>query len=185
MACWTYAMVDRKSLAAVTAQIRKATLTTAREMVRQSGSNGYGNTLALNDYIWGSNGVAANHSLQLLIANGFERDRSFTDCALKNLDYILGRNCFGISWVTPLGTHSFMHPHHRPSVADGIVNPWPGLMSGGPNGHPAEAVARKLPKQPPMRMYVDDWQAYSCNEIAINWNAPLVYVLAAANHLEA
>jgi endoglucanase len=30
-------------------------------------------------------------------------------------------------------------------------------------------------------MWVDDDRAYSLNEIAINWNAPLVFLLAAAN----
>jgi endoglucanase len=32
-------------------------------------------------------------------------------------------------------------------------------------------------------MYIDDQGAYSVNEIAINWNAPLVFLLAAANSL--
>jgi endoglucanase len=42
-------------------------------------------------------------------------------------------------------------------------------------------LANKLPKQPPMKMWVDDERAYSLNEIAINWNAPLVFLLAGAN----
>jgi endoglucanase len=36
-----------------------------------------------------------------------------------------------------------------------------------------------------MRMWVDDERAYSMNEIAINWNAPLVFLLAGANALVA
>jgi endoglucanase len=32
-----------------------------------------------------------------------------------------------------------------------------------------------------MRMWLDDEMAYSLNEVAINWNAPLVFLLAAAN----
>ena len=31
--------------------------------------------------------------------------------------------------------------------------------------------------------YLDNDQAYASNEIAINWNAPLVFLLAAANSL--
>jgi endoglucanase len=31
---------------------------------------------------------------------------------------------------------------------------------------------------PPAKMYLDDWESYATNEIAINWNAPLVFVLA-------
>jgi endoglucanase len=35
-----------------------------------------------------------------------------------------------------------------------------------------------------MKMWVDNQGAYSMNEIAINWNAPLVFLLAAANGKE-
>jgi len=94
---------------------------------------------------------------------------------------MIGRNCHGVSWVTHLGARPFEHPHHRPSAADGIAAPWPGLLSGGPNAQGGDPVADKLPKQPPMRMWLDDQRAYSLNEIAINWNAPLVFLLAAAN----
>jgi endoglucanase len=125
--------------------------------------------------------VAANQSLLLLIANRFQPDKGLLEAALGNLHYLLGRNCFGVSWLTQVGKRPFLHPHHRPSAADGIPAPWPGLLSGGPNGKPGDSVARALPKLPPMRMWVDDERAYSLNEVAINWNAPLVFVLAAAN----
>jgi endoglucanase len=54
-------------------------------------------------------------------------------------------------------------------------------LSGGPNAKGGDEIAATLPKQPPMRMWLDDQRAYSLNEIAINWNAPLVFLLAAAN----
>ena len=79
------------------------------------------------------------------------------------------------------GVRPFLHPHHRPSAADGILEPWPGMLSGGPNTHGGDPVADHLPESAPMRMWVDDDRAYSLNEIAINWNAPLVFLLAAAN----
>jgi endoglucanase len=135
----------------------------------------------LKDYGWGSNSVAGNQSLLLLVANHFHPDRAAREAALNNLHYLVRRNCLGVSWVTQLGIRPFQHPHHRPSAADGIVAPWPGLLSGGPNAHGGDAVADKMPKRPPMRMWVDDQRAYSMNEIAINWNAPLVFLLAAAN----
>lgn len=83
--------------------------------------------------------------------------------------------------MTHVGANAFQHPYHRPSYADGIAAPWPGLMSGGPNARPADAVAKTLPARPPMHMWIDDHRAYSMNEVAINWNAPLVFLLAAAN----
>jgi endoglucanase len=176
---WSYALAHRDGSGAAIAAIQQATLKTGRKFVRQSLDNGYGDSLALEDYVGASNSVAANHSLLLLIANQFEPDSSNLDCAVNNLHYLLGRNCLGMSWVTQLGSYSLQHPHHRPSVADNIVAPWPGLLSNGPNADPADPISKALPRQAPMRMYVDDERAYSCNEPTINCNAPLVFVLAA------
>jgi endoglucanase len=181
MACWTYALAERKGDAAVRGRIQDATMVAARILIDRSRQNGYGNTMELKDYGWGSNSVAGNQSLLLLVANHFHPDRAAREAALNNLHYLVRRNCLGVSWVTQLGIRPFQHPHHRPSAADGIVAPWPGLLSGGPNAHGGDAVADKMPKRPPMRMWVDDQRAYSMNEIAINWNAPLVFLLAAAN----
>ena len=183
LAYWTYVFASRKDTAGLQSAIQEATIKAAEALIANSNNNGYGNTLAESDYVWGSNGVAGNQSMVLLIANQFHANGIFIDAALNNLHYLLGRNCFGISWVTQLGAHPFQHPHHRPSAADHIAEPWPGLLSGGPNRHPADPVAKTLPPGPPMRMYIDDQGAYSMNEIAINWNAPLVFLLAAANSL--
>jgi endoglucanase len=183
LACWTYALAERKDAAGLRSAIQEATLKVAETLVANSNSNGYGNTLGESDYVWGSNGVAGNHSLLLLLANHFHSNKSFVEAALGNLHYLLGRNCFGISWVTQIGSRPFQHPHHRPSVADHLTDPWPGLLSGGPNSRPADTVAKTLPPGPPMRMYIDDQGAYSVNEVAINWNASLVFLLAGANSL--
>jgi endoglucanase len=38
---------------------------------------------------------------------------------------------------------------------------------------------KRLPTDtPPAKCYLDDQEAYSANEVAINWNAPLVFLLA-------
>ena len=181
MAFWTYAMAPQPGNAQTKAAIRQKTHETAQSLIERSRQNGYANTLATNDYIWGSNSVAGNQSMLLALDHHFASNSESVDTSLANLHYILGRNCFGISWVTQVGQRPFMHPHHRPSAADNIVAPWPGLLSGGPNRHPGDAVAKTLPSAPPMRMWIDDTQAYSMNEIAINWNAPLVFLLAFAN----
>ena len=183
MAYWTYLLAERKSSDTLKNRILAGTAVAAQALIDRRGSSGYGNTLAPSDYIWGSNSVAANQSLLLLIANHFQPDPRAVQAALGNLHYLLGRNCFGVSWVTQVGTNPFQHPHHRPSAADDVAAPWPGLMSGGPNTRPGDQIARTLPKLPPMRMWIDDQSAYSLNEVAINWNAPLVFLLAAANTL--
>jgi endoglucanase len=181
MGLWAYAFATSAKPTAATAAIQYATQASAAELIERARTNGYGNSLSIADFHWGSNSNAGNQSLLLLVANRFQPDKAAVDAALSNLHYLMGRNCFGVSWVTQLGLRPFQHPHHRPSAADGIAAPWPGLLSAGPNAHGGDPVANALPKAPPMRMWIDDQRAYSMNEVAINWNAPLVFLLAASN----
>ncbi len=182
-ALWTYALADRKDASSeLLSQIRESSAKAADSLVQKSRENGYGNTMSLPDYVWGSNGVAANQSLQLIVADRLQKNPDFATAAAENLHYLLGRNCWDLSWVTQLGRNPFQHPHHRPSGADNIDAPWPGLLSGGPNAHPSDPSARGMQPGPPMKMYKDELAAYSMNEIAINWNAPLVFLLAALNN---
>jgi endoglucanase len=98
------------------------------------------------------------------------------------LDYILGRNATGYCFVTGLGTFSTTHPHHRQSVADGILEPVPGLLAGGPN--PAMQDKCHYNFTEPETAYTDLDCSYASNEIAINWNAPLVYLATAIEALQ-
>jgi endoglucanase len=133
------------------------------------------------DFVWGSNAIALNQSIILVNAYLSSGNKRYVDYALQNLDYIMGRNATGYCFVTGLGYKSPMHPHHRPSVADGIEQPVPGLLAGGPNPGQQDHCAG-YPSQKPAESYLDNSCSYASNEIAINWNAPLVYV---ANALEA
>jgi endoglucanase len=124
LALWTYAMADRKSASSeLLAQIRESRVREADALVQNSRQNGYGNTLSLADYIWGSNGVAGNQSLQLIVTDHLQKKDEFRQAAAENLHYLIGRNCWDLSWVTQVGTKSFRHPHHRPSAADSIARP--------------------------------------------------------------
>jgi endoglucanase len=180
LGCYAYAVAAGGDTG-VKELIREAMAAEADRLVKASAVNGYGNTLGLREYGWGSNGTAGNQSFLLLLADRLKANPEARAVALNNLHYVLGRNCLGVSWVTQVGVRPFLHPHHRPSAADGIAAPWPGMVSGGPNRHPGDPAAKTLPEMPPMRMWLDDERAYSMNEIAINWNAPVVLLLAAAN----
>ena len=179
MALWTYVLGKGTSAEAVQA-IRQQSLEAADEIAERTLRDGYWVSLLPKNFVWGSNAVAANYSMQLLIANQFQAKPQYVEAASANLHYILGRNAFSLSWVTQVGEHALQHPHHRPSAADGIDKPWPGMMAGGPNPGRQDPVMKKMlaPDVPRGRMYVDETGAYACNEVAINWNAPLVFVLA-------
>ncbi len=137
---------------------------------------------AAGDFVWGSNAVAANQSIALLQAYRLTSDHKYIDYALSNLDYLLGRNATGYSFVTGFGSKTPLHPHHRLSISDGIKAPVPGLLVGGPN--PAQQDGCKYPTNVTDASYVDDDCSYASNEIAINWNAPLAYLAAALEALQ-
>lgn len=180
MGLWTYALSPRKGAdPVVVADIRKRTSQAAAAIVESTRKNPYRVSLRARDYIWGSNGVAASYGVELLVAYVMTPDPSFVEAALNNLHYLLGRNTFSLSWVTQVGDNPFRHPHHRPSGADDNAEPWPGLLSGGPNAGRQDAVLAKLPAAlPPARVYADDQGSYASNEVAINWQASLVFLLA-------
>jgi endoglucanase len=177
MALWTYVLGGGTDAQAV-AGIRGDTLAAADAIVERSARHGYRIAMTSADYVWGSNGVAANYGVQLLVADAMRKDPRYVRAALDNLHYLFGRNPFSLSWVTRVGANPFKHPHHRPSGADGQPEPWPGLLSGGPNRSRQDPAMQKLPTLPPARMYLDDEASYASNENAINWNAPLVFLLA-------
>ena len=177
---WTYALDTHKGTdAGVVADIRKRTAAAARAVVEHTSKNRYRVSLQTKDYVWGSNGVVANYGMELLVANLLAPDPSFVESALDNLHYLLGRNTFSLSWMTQVGANPCRHPHHRPSGADKNAEPWPGLLSGGPNAGRQDDALKKLPAGlPPAKVYVDEQASYASNEIAINWQAPLVFLLA-------
>jgi endoglucanase len=134
------------------------------------------------DFVWGSNAVVLNQAVMLLQGYRINGKREYLDAAQSQLDYILGRNPLGVSFVTGQGQRTPLHIHHRPSQADGIDAPVPGLMSGGPN--PGQQDAKdcgnvKYASKLPALSWLDQECSYASNEIAINWNAPLVYVASA------
>jgi len=177
LALCTYVLGRGKNAGAFAA-IREDSLKAADEIVERSNRNPYRISMTSRDYIWGSNSVAANYGLQLLVANALRPERRYVETALENLHYLLGRNTFSLSFVTQVGANPFRHPHHRPSLADAKAEPWPGLLSAGPNRGRQDAAMKKLPELPPAKMYLDEWESYASNEVAINWNAPLVFLLA-------
>jgi endoglucanase len=108
---------------------------------------------------------------------GTDRYRRY---ALQNVDYLLGRNATGYCFVTGFGDKSPAHPHHRPSEADGVEAPFPGMLVGGPN--PGQQDKGDLGKAAYLsnmadESYIDAMESYASNEIAINWNASLVALL--------
>jgi len=163
-------------------ELKKRLIGLADDLIKGADETAYQTVMdkSTRNFNWGSNSNAANQGIVLIQAYKLSNDARYLRYALDNLDYILGRNGSGYAYVTGYGSRSPMHPHHRPSVADGVADPVPGLLVGGPNPGMQDHI--KVPSTVPDEAYIDDDRAYAVNEIAINWNAPFAYL---ANAMEA
>lgn len=143
------------------AKLRSDLIAAADGIVRQAQDDAYARPLTR--YYWGSNGSVARQAVVLMTANSIEPKEAYVQTSLDAIGHLFGRNYYGRSFVTSLGDRPPMHPHDRRSGADGIEAPWPGYLVGG--GQTATN-------------WNDIQDDYRTNEIAINWQAALVYALS-------
>jgi endoglucanase len=128
------------------------------------------------NYSWGSNSGIANMGVGLLYAYILTKDAKYIKGAAECADYLLGKNATGFSFVSSYGSKTPMNFHHRPSSADGIAQPVPGFVSGGPNS--GKEDNEKYPFSNPAKCFVDVVGSYASNEVCINWNSPMTALFA-------
>lgn len=165
MGVFTYALSGRGGKnPGIESKIRDAVLEVADKLVDTASKDIYSRALGAS-YYWGCNGTVARQAVNLYLAELLSGGTEYSKTIQGIVDHLLGCNYYGRSYVTGLGINPPMNPHDRRSGSDGIDAPWPGYLVGG--GHTATD-------------WVDDEDDYSRNEIAINWQAALVYLLASS-----
>ncbi|WP_347332562.1 glycoside hydrolase family 9 protein [Marinimicrobium locisalis] len=147
-------------------------------------STGYRIPSTDEEFYWGSNNVIANKLFLLGLAYDFTGNEQYADGVGFGVDYLFGRNTLSFSYVSGHGEDALTEPHHRfwAGTLDASY-PWlpPGALSGGPNyGLEDDVSASALAgcESTPATCYLDDIEAWSTNEITINWNSALAWVLA-------
>ena len=120
-----------------------------------------------------------NNALVLAAAFDLSGDPKYRSGALEAMDYILGRNALNQSYVTGYGTRFSQRQHSRwfaNAANPDYPRPPNGALAGGANSSIQDPVAQRLfgaAGCAAQTCYVDDIEAWSLNEIAINWNAAL------------
>jgi endoglucanase len=146
----------------------------ADRLVERIEQSGYRLSLGNDEFYWGSNSVALGYAFELVQAYEFSGMLSYKWTALDQLHYILGRNPFGISYVTGVGYNSARNPYHQFSIRLNHREPVPGMVVGGPNSS-SRLDGRKLSEYP-AKAYEDREKNYMVNETAINYTAPFIYL---------
>ncbi len=144
-----------------------------------------GNLIKITGYEWGSNSFVINNAIVMAYAYDSTKDIKYMNGAAEALDYIFGRNGLDFSYVSGYGTTSLTYPHHR-FWAHGVDANFPlapaGVLSGGPGAGMQDPYIGGLGYQrgtlANQKCYVDNAEAWSVNEVTINWNSPLVWMSA-------
>lgn len=132
---------------------------------------------SLPEYEWGSNMYVANNAYHLNDAFRITGKAEYLEAAKEQLHYLFGRNANAVCFVTGFGTVSSKNPHHRPSVAKRQA--MQGMLVGGPDeGFHDACTQEKLKDVPPAKVYIDDLDSYSTNEVTIYWNSALLLALS-------
>jgi endoglucanase len=172
-----YQGLEQADIEALQGQIVKA----ADRYLDVMAKEGYQVPITENGYVWGSNSLVLNNAIVMALARDFTGEEKYMAGVIKSMDYIMGRNALNKSFVSGYGANPMSHPHHRfwgDQPSQGFPPPPPGALAGGPNRQiqDPDAEAAKLGDRPTAKRYLDVIGSYSTNEVAINWNAPLVWV---------
>jgi endoglucanase len=162
-------------------RLQSSLLSTTKSMLDLTNSHAYGRSLG-QSYNWGINGTIARTTMAFVLASRLDPDnaKQDLDAASQQLNHLFGRNFYGRSFVTGVGIEPPQNPHYRPSIADTVVSTWPGLLVGGSFAQSGSNGMQGMPvSQYPAAQWIDDANNFQTNEVAINWNAPLIYALAA------
>jgi endoglucanase len=97
------------------------------------------------------------------------------------MDYLLGRNPVGLSYVTGYGTayaHRQRVRHFAHTLDPAYPPPPPGSLAGGPASktYPGFPGDPRFAGLPPQLCYVDELGSETTNDVCIRWNASLVWV---------
>ncbi|MFI8370680.1 glycoside hydrolase family 9 protein [Streptomyces sp. NPDC085466] len=162
--------------AADTARIRTSVTAAADGYLSRLAAQGYAVPVPADGYFWGSNGAVANDAIVMAVAGELTGDARYRAGALETMDYLLGRNALGVSYVTGHGETSSQNQHRRfraHQLDASLPHPPAGSLAGGPNSALQDPVALEtLRGCAPAACYVDHIDSYSTNEVAVYWNAP-------------
>ncbi len=159
------------------ADLTKKLVASADDLTEKAKSGAY--FQPISDFTWGSNSDVLNAAMLVAQAYRQEPKVAYLEAVQQMTDYIFGTNAVGYSFLTGFGDQTPMNIHHRQSGADDIQVPVPGLLSGGPSIQQLDTSNDVVYPEnvTQMKSWVDQEGSYVTNEICLNWNAPLTYVL--------
>lgn len=125
---------------------------------------------------WGHNARQPAYACAPILAWLFTKDQKYIDAACDLMNYILGLNPLGLSYVTGIGFNQVHNPHDRESAYTKTKKwgPKPGITVFGPGiknyvstTDPTASVIPAYKTFPAEKQYVDNSDVISMNEFTI------------------
>ncbi len=144
----------------------------ARSVSRTYDGNPWQIANAGDAFGWGSNHELCVNLLILICADKYFGESKYTEEIVNSVDYILGKNPTGYSFITGFGSKQVVNMHHRVRH-DGKGNYFtlPGYMVSGPVKYAHAYVSHKNLEQfgitadtPNMKCFYDDFNLYRFTE---------------------
>jgi endoglucanase len=146
---------------------KKKLLDRAKKLMGNLANSGY--RIANNRFVWSSNKITAEEGIILIYAYNLTKNKDYLNAATAQLNYLLGRNHFDLSFVSGVGTHYVENVSHIYLMT--TKSKLPGLFVGGPNELEQSGIG---PKNKGPLSYIDDARSYATNEYAIDYNASFI-----------
>ncbi|WP_339282115.1 glycoside hydrolase family 9 protein [Paenibacillus sp. FSL H8-0282] len=137
------------------------------------------------NYYWGITMQVADTPMEMIIGTKllgtFESNRAIiNEINNSQLDWILGQNPVGVSFVSGYGDNSVKYPFSIMYRTDGLPGVPKGYLVGGPNKYSNDITVGNQISRFAAKNYTDNFQEWTTNEHTVYWNSGLVFIAAFA-----
>ncbi len=147
----------------------------ADSIVNMANDNGY--NISIYEFPWGSNSDLINNGIILSMAYDMTGNTEYEQLSYEQMSYILGKNPLNMCFITGYGINSPQNIHSRLSKAKNAL--MIGALVGGPDSYREDIVSSTIDSSvPDAKVYADDYECYTTNEITIYWNSALIHLLS-------
>ncbi len=136
--------------------------------------SGYMVPMEAGDFGENANGLALTRAMLLLKTNRYTPNKEYEPAARALLDYLLGRNPVGQSFITGFGNIQPKAPVHALANWQNAV--LPGFVIAGPDKDAADRCLRSI--KAPAMAHMNDPCSPTTNTVALERQGLLLYVLA-------
>ncbi|MFC5470439.1 glycoside hydrolase family 9 protein [Cohnella suwonensis] len=153
------------------------------DKVTRSNASPWNSVVKDGNYYWGITMQIVDTPMEMIIGSKllgtFASNKAAIDeLTYSQLDWILGQNPVGTSFVSGYGDNAVKYPFSIIFRTDNLPGVPKGYLVGGPNRYSNDIAVGNQISRFAAKNYHDNFQEWTTNEHTIYWNSGLVFVAA-------